>query len=50
MIAGDDWHPDPEHIHHGIYLAVHEFLESEPYEIVYADAQDKQWAIQRKPA
>lgn len=47
IIVGDDWYPDADEMHHGVYQAVNEFVESEPYEIIYADAKDKQWAIRR---
>ena len=45
IIAGDDWLPDPEHAHHGVYRAVTEFLEREPFELIYGSADDLQWAI-----
>lgn len=47
VIAGDDWYNDPEHRHHGVYLAIQEFVEHEPYEIIYADNQNKQWALKQ---
>lgn len=47
IIAGDDWHTDPDNMHHGVCQAVREFVENEPYEIVYADESNKQWAIRR---
>ncbi len=45
IIAGDDWRPDPSHMHHGVCQAVREFVEQEPYEIIYANDRDLQWAI-----
>jgi hypothetical protein len=45
VIAGDDWLPDPSHRHHGVCRAVTEFVQAEPYELIYADEQDLQWAI-----
>jgi len=48
VIAGDDWHSDPSHRHHGVCRAVREFAKREGYEIVYSSDADWQWAI--KPA
>jgi hypothetical protein len=45
MIAGDDWQPDPDHPHHGVHRAVTEFLHANGYELRYADAGNRQWAI-----
>lgn len=45
IICGDDWRPDPNHRHHGVYKAVHEFIEKENYELLYADEQSLQWFI-----
>lgn len=45
LIAGDDWHPDPNHPHHGVYRAVHEFVNREGHELVYSNDADWQWAI-----
>lgn len=47
VIAGDDWQIDPNHPHHGVCRAVLEFIDREPYELVYSSALDKQWAIRR---
>jgi len=48
VIAGDDWRPDPNHPHHGVYKAVQELLAGGAYEILYADSEDLQWAIRQK--
>jgi SAM-dependent methyltransferase len=50
VICGDDWTGDPDHPHHGVYVAVHEFLERNPsYDLIYsADREDGQWAIQQR--
>lgn len=45
VIAGDDWHSDPSHPHHGVCRAVNEFVDREPYKVIYADGSDLQWAI-----
>jgi hypothetical protein len=45
VIAGDDWLPDPSHRHHGVCRAVTEFVQAAPYELIYANEQDLQWAI-----
>lgn len=48
IIAGDDWLVDPGHIHHGVCRAVREFVEKEPYTLLYEGETDFQWAIRRK--
>lgn len=48
LITGDDWHPDPDHRHHGVYEAVNEFTQRNPYEIVYLSDEFGQWCIRRK--
>lgn len=50
MITGDDWYVDPSHLHHGVCRAVREFLEQEPYELLYASEDDHQWLIRRTRA
>lgn len=45
IIAGDDWRLDPTHPHHGVCRAVTEFVETEPYDLVYASEDDLQWAV-----
>lgn len=47
LIAGDDWQPDPQHRHHGVYRAVQEFLISHDYELVDIDDQLRQWIIRK---
>jgi hypothetical protein len=37
IISGDDWRPDPNHIHHGVYKALNEFILKYNYELIYAD-------------
>ncbi len=49
VIAGDDWVGDPDHPHHGVSRAVKEFVSERPYELVYADEADLQWAIRARP-
>ena len=39
---------DPAHRHHGVCRAVREFMAREPYELLYANETDKQWAIRRR--
>lgn len=50
VIAGDDWHSDPGHRHHGVCRAVKEFAAAEGYELIYADDADWQWAVRVSPA
>ena len=46
IIAGDDWHEDPQNKHHGVYKAVQEFLVDEPsYHLIFQE--HVQWAISR---
>jgi len=51
VIAGDDWWPDPNHRHHGVYKAVREFEASTNYRIIYPHnpdlSNDQQWAINK---
>lgn len=47
VIAGDDWHPDPSHRHHGVHRAVVQFAAERRYEVIYAGDRDQQWAIRR---
>lgn len=47
VIVGDDWHEDPNHLHHGVFQAVNEFVAQEGFELFYASDLDKQWAIKR---
>ncbi|MBN1121880.1 MAG: glycosyltransferase [Anaerolineae bacterium] len=50
VIIGDDWYPDPDKRHHGVYQAVNEFVEVENYELIYESANNTQWAIRQKGA
>ncbi len=47
VIAGDDWLPDPEHPHHGVFRAVTELVDDGGWSLVYASEADLQWAIAR---
>lgn len=47
FIAGDDWHPDPEHKHHGVYAAVDDFLHKTPYRLVGVCEASHQWCVTR---
>jgi hypothetical protein len=46
LITGDDWNPDPNHIHHGVYRAVTEFCATYRWELFLLDNY-AQWAIRR---
>jgi len=48
IICGDDWRPDSTHKHHGVYLAVVEFMEKYNYELLYASEENLQWFIKLK--
>jgi hypothetical protein len=47
IISGDDWRPDPNHIHHGVYKALNEFILKYNYELIYADDKNLQWFIKQ---
>ncbi len=47
IIAGDDWQPDPNRRHYGVYQAVNEFVSSGKYTLIYSDKDNRQWAIKR---
>ncbi len=49
VIIGDDWHPRPGHRHHGVFLAVNEFVKENEYEFVAA-GQGSQYCIRRAQA
>lgn len=44
VIAGDDWQPDPDHRHHGVYRAVREYEDDGLLKLFYTSDQDHQWA------
>lgn len=48
VICGDDWTSDPTHPHHGVFVAVHAFLDHNPYDLIYGEQEDGQWAIARR--
>jgi hypothetical protein len=45
IICGDDWRPDANHIHHGVYRAVNEFILKYNYDLIYSDDNNLQWFI-----
>jgi hypothetical protein len=49
LILGDDWHIDQSHIHHGVYLAVNEFLKNSDFELVLC-GEAMQWILRRSPS
>jgi Methyltransferase domain len=48
VIAGDDWQSDPSHRHHGVCKAVREFIDREPYKLLYSDEASRQWAVSKR--
>lgn len=46
IILGDDWHPDPEHVHHGVFRAVQAFTRATKWQLIAA-GPGAQWAIRR---
>lgn len=47
VIMGDDWAPDPNHQHHGVFLAIQEFTRKSDWDIIAA-GPGAQWAIKRR--
>jgi hypothetical protein len=47
IILGDDWAPDPNNQHHGVFLAVQEFTRHSDWQIIAA-GPGAQWAIRRR--
>jgi hypothetical protein len=48
LICGDDWASDRNHHHHGVFLAVNEFIREEGFEFVLCGVNG-QWIIRRGP-
>jgi methyltransferase family protein len=46
VIIGDDWYPDQDHRHHGVYLAVNEFIKSSDFELALP-SHNFQWILRR---
>lgn len=44
IVLGDDWWPNPEDVHHGVFRAVHELVRKGMWDVIRADEQI-QWAI-----
>jgi len=49
IILGDDWTHQRDHQHHGVFLAVAEFIRTAPWEVIQA-GPGGQWAIRRRAA
>lgn len=47
IICGDDWFPDVNQEHHGVYKAVNEFIQKNNYQLIYADDKNLQWFIKK---
>jgi hypothetical protein len=47
IFCGDDWRPDPNHMHHGVYKAVNEFILKYNYQLIYASDKNLQWFIKQ---
>jgi hypothetical protein len=48
LILGDDWQTDRNHYHHGVCLAVNEFLKSSNFELILCGRRN-QWVLRRSP-
>lgn len=49
IISGDDWYASPDHVHHGVFRAVNDFLkECATFQIVWA-GPGKQFVLRRAP-
>lgn len=46
VILGDDWLPDRTHEHHGVALAVNEFVKASDFEMLFCGI-NAQWALRR---
>ncbi len=46
VIIGDDWYSDRNHLHHGVSVAVNEFVKTSNFEIVMA-GRGSQWVLRR---
>jgi Methyltransferase domain len=46
LILGDDWQISRDHIHHGVLLAVNEFLKTSDFEVILCGFQG-QWVLRR---
>ena len=46
LICGDDWQSDQNHRHHGVFLAVNEFIKEEDFEFVLCGVNN-QWIVRR---
>ena len=46
MIFGDDWQIDPNHPHHGVCIAVNEFLKTSNFELIFC-GERSQWILRR---
>jgi hypothetical protein len=44
VIAGDDWHEDPEHVHHGVCRAVQDLVRRTSWDLAHID-EFGQWCI-----
>ena len=47
FICGDDWRDNTAHPHYGVRRAVEEFCAATGFQMVYASANDRQWAVRR---
>ena len=47
VICGDDWRPNNNHQHHGVYKAVNEFILKNNYSLIYSDKMNLQWFIKQ---
>ena len=45
LIVGDDWFPEPEHIHFGLHQAIIEFAAKQFGKLIYSSTEDRQWII-----
>jgi hypothetical protein len=44
IVLGDDWFPNPEDTHHGVFRAIHELVREGMWDVIRADYQF-QWAL-----
>ncbi len=49
FILGDDWYEEEDHMHHGVWIAVNEFLRDNNFQVVFC-GRECQWALRKSAA
>ena len=48
FILGDDWDPNPEGAHHGVFQAVHHFVKEQPWDLIDSESSAKSSSVNRR--